>query len=124
MRALRNANSQQQLRDDFTACLDGFSTNVQDIVDKFDFRNQIGRLSSSDGPDPLIERYLARDINFSPKPVLDEDGSVRLPCLDNHAMGAIFDDLLLRRFNEENNEEAGEHWTHRGAVEMMAKLVF
>ena len=123
LRDLRNANSQQQLRNDFTAYLDGFSKNVQDILDKFDFRNQIGRLSSSNGLDPLIERYLTRDINFSPKPVLNEDGSVRLPGLDNHAMGTIFEDLL-RRFNEENNEEAGEHWTPRDAVELMAKLVF
>ena len=38
-------------------------------------------------------------------------------------MGTIFEDLL-RRFNEDNNEEAGEHWTPRDAVELMAKLVF
>ena len=123
LRDLRNANSRQQLRDDFIAYLDGFSTSVQDILDKFDFRNQIGRLSNSNGLDRLIERYLTRDINFSPEPVLNEDGSVRLPGLDNHAMGTIFEDLL-RRFNEDNNEEAGEHWTPRDAVELMAKLVF
>ena len=123
LRDLRNATSQQQLRDNFIAYLDGFSPNVQDILEKFDFRNQIGRLSSSNGLDRLIERYLTRDINFSPEPVLNEDESVRLPGLDNHAMGTIFEDLL-RRFNEENNEEAGEHWTPRDAVELMAKLVF
>ena len=123
LRDLRNATSQQQLRDNFIAYLDGFSTNVQDILEKFDFRNQIGRLSSSNGLDRLIERYLTRDINFSPEPVLNEDESIRLPGLDNHAMGTIFEDLL-RRFNEENNEEAGEHWTPRDAVELMAKLVF
>ena len=123
LRDLRNATSQQQLRDNFIAYLDGFSPNVQDILEKFDFRNQIGRLSSSNGLDRLIERYLTRDINFSPEPVLNEDESIRLPGLDNHAMGTIFEDLL-RRFNEENNEEAGEHWTPRDAVELMAKLVF
>ena len=123
LRDLRNANSRQQLRDDFTVYLDGFSPNVQEILDKFDFRNQISRLSRGNGLDRLIERYLTRDINFSPNPVQDDDGSVRLPGLDNHAMGTIFEDLL-RRFNEENNEEAGEHWTPRDAVELMAKLVF
>ena len=55
-------------------------------------------------------------MNLSPNPVLDDDGEARLPGLDNHAMGTIFEDLL-RRFNEENNEEAGEHWTPRDAVE-------
>ena len=51
------------------------------------------------------------------------DGSVRHPGLDNHGMGSIFEELV-RRFNEENNEEAGEHWTPRDAVRLMAKLVF
>ena len=43
--------------------------------------------------------------------------------LDNHAMGTIFEELV-RRFNEENNEEAGEHWTPRDAVKLMAELIF
>ena len=51
------------------------------------------------------------------------DGSVKHPGLDNHGMGTIFEELV-RRFNEENNEEAGEHWTPRDAVRLMAKLVF
>ena len=123
LRDLRNATSQQQLRDDFVAYLDGFSPNVQDILDKFEFRNQIGRLSANNGLDALIERFLSPNVNFSPKPVLNDDETERLPGLDNHAMGTIFEDLI-RRFNEENNEEAGEHWTPRDAVELMAKLVF
>ena len=45
------------------------------------------------------------------------------PGLDNHAMGTIFEELV-RRFNEENNEEAGEHWTPRDAVKLMANLIF
>ena len=123
LRDLRNANSQQQLRDNLTAYLDGFSPNVQDILDKFEFRNQVARLSSGDVLGGIIERFLTPTVNFSPNPVLDEEGKVRLPGLDNHAMGTIFEDLL-RRFNEENNEEAGEHWTPRDAVELMAQLVF
>ena len=123
LRDLRNSTSQQQLRDNFNAYLDGFSPNVQDILEKFEFRNQIARLSNGNSLDALIERFLSPTVNFSPNPLLNDDGSVRLPGLDNHAMGTIFEDLL-RRFNEENNEEAGEHWTPRDAVELMAKLVF
>ena len=60
---------------------------------------------------------------LSPNPVLNGDGSVKLPGLDNHSMGTIFEELV-RRFNEENNEEAGEHWTPRDAVKLMAMLIF
>ena len=123
LKDLRTAAAQQRLRENFVAYLDGFSPNVQDILDKFDFGNQITRLSSSNGLDLLIERYLTPSINFGPDPVKNEDGTVRLPGLDNHAMGTIFEDLV-RRFNEDNNEEAGEHWTPRDAVELMAKLLF
>lgn len=62
-------------------------------------------------------------INLSPYPVLAADGSERQPGLDNHAMGTVFEELV-RRFNEENNEEAGEHWTPRDVVRLMAFLVF
>ena len=103
--------------------LDGFSSNVQDILNNFEFRNQIPRLSAADAIGTLIERFLSRDINLSPNPVLNPDGSIRLPGLDNHAMGTVFEDLV-RRFNEENNEEAGEHWTPRDAVQLMSRLVF
>ena len=54
---------------------------------------------------------------------MDADGSRQAPGLDNHAMGTIFEELV-RRFNEENNEEAGEHWTPRDAVRLMANLIF
>ena len=123
LRALTARASQRSLRADFEAYLNGYSNNVQDILDKFEFRNQINRLTESDALGTLINRFLSPDINLSPYPVKDEDGTVKLPGLDNHAMGTIFEDLV-RRFNEENNEEAGEHWTPRDAVELMAQLVF
>ncbi len=123
LRDLRARASQQQLKADFEAYLDGFSANVQDILEKFEFRNQIPRLSKADALGTLIEKLLSPDINLSPNPVLHGDGSVKHPGLDNHAMGTIFEELV-RRFNEENNEEAGEHWTPRDAVRLMAKLVF
>src|SRR6185437_9388879 len=111
------------LKADFETYLNGFSPNVQDILDKFEFRNQIPRLSKADALGTLIEKFLDPAINLSPNSVLAGDGSVRLPALDNHAMGTIFEELV-RRFNEENNEEAGEHWTPRDAVRLMANLVF
>ena len=120
---LRARASQQQLKADFEAYLDGFSPNVQDILDKFEFRNQIPRLSRADVLGTLIAKLLSLDINLSPNPVLHADGTVRHPGLDNHGMGTIFEELV-RRFNEENNEEAGEHWTPRDAVRLMARLIF
>ena len=123
LRDLRARASQQQLKSDFEAYLDGFSPNVQEILENFEFRNQIPRLSKADALGTLIEKYLDPSINLSPNPVLASDGSVRLPDTDNHAMGTIFEELV-RRFNEENNEEAGEHWTPRDAVKLMARRIF
>ena len=123
MRDLRSRASQQQLKADFEAYLDGFSPNVQDILDKFEFRNQIPRLSKADALGTMIVKLVSTEINLSPNPVLNGDGSVKHPGLDNHGMGTIFEELV-RRFNEENNEEAGEHWTPRDAVRLMARLIF
>jgi len=123
LRDLKSRASQQQLKADFEAYLDGFSPNVQDILEKFEFRNQIPRLSKADALGTLIEKFLSPDINLSPHPVMNNDGSVKHPGLDNHGMGTIFEELV-RRFNEENNEEAGEHWTPRDVVKLMAKLIF
>ena len=120
---LRARASQQQLRADFEAYLDGFSPNVQEILENFEFRTQIPRLSKGDALGALIERLTSPSVNLSPRPVKATNGNVKLPGLDNHAMGTIFEELV-RRFNEENNEEAGEHWTPRDAVRLMAKLVF
>lgn len=123
LRDLRARASRQQLKADFEAYLDSFSPNVQDILDNFDFRHQIPRLSKADALGSLIEKFLDPSINLSPEPVRASDGEIRIPGLDNHAMGTIFEELV-RRFNEENNEEAGEHWTPRDAVKLMAKLIF
>ena len=123
MRDLKTRTTQQQLKADFEAYLDGFSPNVQDIIDNFEFRNQVPRLSRADALGTLVERFTSTDINLSPEPVKNSDGSIKHPGLDNHAMGTIFEELV-RRFNEENNEEAGEHWTPRDAVKLMARLIF
>ena len=123
LRDLRARANRQQLKADFEAYLDGFSPNVQDILENFEFRNQIQRLSKADALGTLVEKLTSPNVNLSPAPVKNTDGSVRHPGLDNHGMGSIFEELV-RRFNEENNEEAGEHWTPRDAVRLMAKLVF
>lgn len=123
LRDLKNRSSRQALKADFEAYLDGFSPNVQEILENFEFRHQIPRLSRADALGTLIEKFLSPDINLSPNPVKNGEGSVKHPGLDNHAMGTVFEELV-RRFNEENNEEAGEHWTPRDAVKLMAKLIF
>jgi len=123
LRDLRARAKQQQLKADFEAFLDGFSPNVQEILDKFKFRNQMSTLVEADILGSLIEKFTSNDINLGPNPVYDQDGNVRLPGLDNHAMGTIFEELI-RRFNEENNEEAGEHFTPRDVVQLMTNLIF
>jgi type I restriction enzyme M protein len=123
LRDLRNRTNRQHLTADFTAYLDGFSPNVQEILDNFEFRNQIPRLSKADALGSLIHKLLDPQINLSSEPVRDAEGNEIRPALDNHAMGTIFEELV-RRFNEENNEEAGEHWTPRDAVQLMSRLIF
>jgi type I restriction enzyme M protein len=123
LRDFRARNNQQQLRDDFIAYLDGFSPNVQEILEKFEFRNQIPKLSKADVLGALIEKFIDQAVNLSPYEVREPDGTLRHAALDNHAMGTIFEELV-RRFNEDNNEEAGERWTPRDAVKLMANLIF
>ena len=123
LRDLAARASQQRLRVDFEAYLDGFSPNVQEVLEKFKFRNQIPTLVEADALGFLLEKFLDRSINLSPRPVLNGDDTVRLEGLDNHSMGTVFEELI-RRFNEENNEEAGEHFTPRDVVQLMARLIF
>jgi type I restriction enzyme M protein len=111
LRNLKSRGSQQQLLADFEDYLNGFSPSVQDILDNFKFRNQLTTLSKADAIGTLINKFLDSDIDLSPAGI------------DNHSMGTVFEELV-RRFNEENNEEAGEHWTPRDAVRLMANLVF
>jgi type I restriction enzyme M protein len=109
LRDLAGRTKNQQLKLDFEHYLDGFSRNVQDIINNFKFRNQIEVLSGANALGSLISKFI--------------DPKLDLSSLDNHAMGSVYEELV-RRFNEENNEEAGEHWTPRDVVRLMAKLVF
>ena len=78
LRDLRSRAKSQQLQADFEAYLDGFSPNVQEILEKFKFRNQIPTLVQADILGSLIEKFLDRSINLGPDPALNFDGSVRL----------------------------------------------
>jgi type I restriction enzyme M protein len=120
---LKASAADQRLRDDFIDYLDGFSPNVQEILTKFKFRDQIQTLVDAHVLGYLIEDFLDPETNLSPVPVKDVDGRIKLPALDNHGMGTVFEELI-RRFNEENNEEAGEHFTPRDVIKLMAKLLF
>lgn len=121
LRDLKSRAKNQQLKADFIAYLDGFSPNVQEILSKFEFRNQIDRMIDANILGAVIEKFVSPTVNLSIHPVLDDKGEVKLPGLDNHTMGVIFEELI-RKFNEENNEEAGEHFTPRDVVELMADM--
>lgn len=124
LKDLKSRTNSQQLKLDFIAYLDGFSANVQDIITKFKLRNEIDTLVEGGVLGLLIEKFVDNRINLSNRPVLFDDGSVRLPALDNHSIGTVFEELL-RRFNEENNvTEAGEHFTPRDIVTLMAEIAF
>lgn len=121
---LKSRTNQQQLKQDFILYLDGFSKNVQDIITKFEFRNQIDKLSEHDVLGLLISKFVDPSINLSSRPVLNPDGSVKLPGLDNHTMGTVFEEVI-RKFNEETNiTDAGRHFTPRDIVELIADLAF
>ncbi len=117
LRDLKSRATQQQLLADFEDYLNGFSPNVQEILENFKFRNQLSTLSKSDALGTLVNKFLDPSIDLSPK-TADNPGGI-----DNHSMGTVFEELV-RKFNEDNNEEAGEHWTPRDAVRLMANLVF
>ena len=124
LRDLKSRTNQQQLRKDFIDYLDGFSKNVQEIINKFHFRDQIPRLSEQDRLGLLIEKFVDPSINLSNKPVLNEDGTEKLEALDNHTMGTLFEEVI-RMFNEQTNvTDAGRHFTPRDIIELMADLAF
>lgn len=120
---LKSRTNQQKLKSDFILYLDGFSQNVQDIIKKFEFRNQIDKLSEHDILGLLISKFTDQSINLSSRPVTTAAG-VKLPALDNHTMGTVFEEVI-RKFNEETNiTDAGRHFTPRDIVELITDLAF
>ena len=104
-----------QLEANFNYYLDGFSSNVAEIIAKFDLRNQIRKMGEADALHGVIEKFVAPDINLSHHDAIGPDGR-KLLGLTNLGMGYVFEELI-RKFNEENNEEAGEHFTPREVIQ-------
>ena len=130
MKTLKNEIDPQRLKMNIIEYFNGFSQDVQDIIDKFKLRQQVDNLTEAGRLGSLLEKFTDENINLSAKPVMQEvtkeDGTKemveRLPGLDNHTMGTIFEELL-RKFNEENNvTEAGEHFTPRDYVRLLGQL--
>jgi type I restriction enzyme M protein len=116
-------NDPGNIRQNLENYLDGFSSDVQDIISKFKLRNQLDTLEEGNITFPLIEKFCSSQINLSPAAVKDKDGNVVHEGLSNLGMGYVFEELI-RKFNEENNEEAGEHFTPREIIKLMTHLVF
>ncbi|WP_066350251.1 type I restriction-modification system subunit M [Aliarcobacter skirrowii] len=115
-------NSSQMLEANFTEYLNGFSKNVQEIIEKFKLKSQIKHMANKDVLLDVLEKFTSSYINLTDKEALDPDGK-KLPPLTNLGMGYVFEELI-RKFNEDNNEEAGEHFTPREVIDLMTHIVF
>ena len=115
-------NNPSQLEANFKAYLDGFSDNVKEIIKHFDLRNQIHKMAVADVLHNVLEKFVSPEINLSPFEVKDADGRISQP-LTNLGMGYVFEELI-RKFNEDNNEEAGEHFTPREVIDLMTHILF
>ena len=113
----------RSIKENLIDYLNGFSDNVQEIINKFKFRNQLETLVEHNRLYALIQKFTDSDINLSPEPIKDKKGKVIQPGLSNLGMGYVFEELI-RKFNEENNEEAGEHFTPRDIIKLMVNLIF
>ncbi|MBP5284781.1 MAG: SAM-dependent DNA methyltransferase [Kiritimatiellae bacterium] len=122
MSTLKNEIDPQRLKMNVLEYFNGFSPDVQDVIDKFQLRHWVDALTNKGRLGSILDKFTDSSINLSIKPVKDGNGKVILPSLDNHTMGTMFEELL-RRFNEENNvTEAGEHFTPRDYVRLLARL--
>lgn len=115
-------NNQQILLANFEEYLNGFSDNVKEIIERFDLKAKVRHMAGKDVLLDVLEKFISPNINLTPEVIEDPDG-YKLPALTNLGMGYVFEELI-RKFNEENNEEAGEHFTPREVIELMTHLVF
>lgn len=115
-------NSQQILQANFEDYLNGFSNNVKEIIEKFKLREQVKHMAGKDVLLNVLEKFTSAYINLTPFDKPDPDGR-KLPALSNLGMGYVFEELI-RKFNEENNEEAGEHFTPREVIDLMTHIIF
>lgn len=115
-------NNQQILKANVEDYLTGFSANVKEIIDKFNLKAQVSHMAAKDVLLDVLEKFTSPYLNLTPYDKEDPDGNI-MPALTNLGMGYVFEELI-RKFNEENNEEAGEHFTPREVIELMTRLVF
>lgn len=115
-------NSQQILNANFDEYLNGFGPNVKEIIEKFNLKAQIRHMANKDVLLPVLQKFTSPQINLTPYEKEDPDGRM-LPALSNLGMGYVFEELI-RKFNEDNNEEAGEHFTPREVIDLMTHLIF
>lgn len=115
-------NNSEELRMRFEEYLDGYSENIKEIITKFKLRQQIEFMAEKDILLEVLQKFTDSELNLTPYDKELNDGTI-LPGITNLGMGYIFEELI-RKFNEENNEEAGEHFTPREVVDLMTHIVF
>ena len=115
-------NNQQILQANFEDYLNGFSGNVKEIIEKFKLKSQVRHMASKDILLNVLEKFTSPYINLTPFEKTDPEGR-KLPPLTNLGMGYVFEELI-RKFNEDNNEEAGEHFTPREVIDLMTHIIF
>lgn len=113
----------KNIRINFENYLEGFSENIKDVINRFEFIKRLDKLDEKKILYGVIERFCSTKINLSMHPIFNDKNELIHKGLSNLGMGYVFEELI-RRFNEENNEEAGEHFTPREIIELMTHLVF
>lgn len=116
-------NDPKNIRINFENYLEGFSENIKDVINRFEFIKRLDKLDEKKILYGVIERFCSTKINLSMHPIFNDKNELIHKGLSNLGMGYVFEELI-RRFNEENNEEAGEHFTPREIIELMTHLVF
>lgn len=115
-------NNQQILLANIEEYLDGFSSNVKEIISRFGLMAMMRHMADKQVLMDVLENFVSPYVNLAPHDTEDPEGN-NLPGLSNLGMGYVFEELI-RKFNEENNEEAGEHFTPREVIHLMTHLVF
>lgn len=115
-------NNQQILQANVEDYLNSFSDNVKEIIEKFKLKSQVIHMAAKDVLLDVLEKFTSPYINLTPFEKDDPDGR-KMPALTNLGMGYVFEELI-RKFNEDNNEEAGEHFTPREVIDLMTHIIF
>ena len=122
MKTLTSETNPMRLKMNFLEYLDGYSRDVQDIIEKFKLKQQVDNLTENNRLGSILDKFTDTSINLGINSIVDADGKEIMPGVDNHMMGTVFEELL-RKFNEENSvTEAGEHFTPRDYVHLLSDL--